>query len=97
MIPDSELAAVHAVVQGRVQGVFFRDSVSRRARELALNGYVRNLPGGEAVEVRAEGERNRLEQLVNYLHKGPAAASVKRVETDWSEYTGDYSSFNIRY
>ncbi len=97
MTPDSELAAVHAVVQGRVQGVFFRDFVSRRARELALSGYVCNLPGGEAVEVRAEGERNRLEQLVGYLHKGPAAASVKRVETDWSEYTGDYTGFNTRY
>lgn len=97
MIPDSELAAVHAVVRGRVQGVFFRDFVSRRARELALSGYVRNLPGGEAVEVRAEGERNRLEQLVDYLHKGPPAASVKRVETDWSGYTGGYTGFNIRY
>jgi acylphosphatase len=97
MIPDSELAAVRAVVQGRVQGVFFRDSVCRRARELALSGYVRNLPGGEAVEVCAEGERNRLEQLVNYLHKGPPAAIVKRVETDWSGHTGDYTGFNIRY
>jgi acylphosphatase len=97
MTPDSELVAVHAIVKGRVQGVFFRDFVARRARELALSGYVRNLPGGEAVEVRAEGERSRLEQLVNYLHKGPPAASVKRVEADWSEYTGEYTGFNIRY
>jgi acylphosphatase len=97
MMPDSELAAVHALVQGRVQGVFFRDSVSRRARELGLSGYVRNLPGGEAVEVHAEGARYQLERLVDYLHKGPPAARVKRVETDWSEYTGDYSGFNIEY
>jgi acylphosphatase len=92
-----ELAAVHALVQGRVQGVFFRDSVSQRARELGLYGHVRNLPGGEAVEVRAEGQRHQLERLVDYLHKGPPAARVKRVETEWSEYTGDYSVFTIKY
>jgi acylphosphatase len=97
MMPDSELVAVHAVVRGRVQSVFFRDFVARHARDLALSGYVRNLPDGEAVEVRAEGERNRLEQLVNYLRKGPPAARVNTVGTDWSEYTGDYTGFNIRY
>jgi acylphosphatase len=97
MTPDSKLSAVHAIVKGRVQGVFFRDFVARHARELSLSGYVRNLPGGEAVEVRAEGEHSRLAQLVNYLHKGPPAARVKIVETDWSEHTGEYTGFNIRY
>jgi acylphosphatase len=97
MMSDSELAAVHAVVRGRVQGVFFRDFVSRRARELGLSGHVHNLPGGEAVEVHAEGERHRLERLIDYLHEGPPAARVKRVETEWSEYTGDYSVFTIKY
>jgi acylphosphatase len=97
MMPDSELAAVHAVVWGRVQGVFFRDSVSRHARELSLCGYVRNLPGGEAVEVHAEGERHQLERLVDYLHEGPPAARVQEVETDWTKYTGDYSIFTIEY
>ena len=93
----TELASVKAVVYGYVQGVFFRAFVSRRATELGLTGYVRNLPGGEAVEVHAEGERNKLEQLISYLNVGPSAAKVERVITDWSEYTGGYSHFAIRY
>jgi len=97
MMHDSELAAVQAVVHGYVQGVFFRDFVSRRARELGLTGYVRNLPGGEAVEVHAEGEHGRLEQLIGYLHIGPPAARVARVATDWTEHTGSYSGFTVRY
>jgi len=92
----SNLASVQAIVYGYVQGVFFRAFVSRRAAELGLTGYVRNLPSGE-VEVQAEGERKQLEELINYLKMGPAAAKVERVVTNWSEYTGSYSRFSIRY
>jgi acylphosphatase len=93
----AELASVQAIVYGYVQGVFFRAFVSRRAKELGLVGYVRNLPGGEAVEVNAEGERKQLEELIGYLKLGPPAAKVERVITKWSEYGGSYSGFNIRY
>jgi acylphosphatase len=94
---NADLASLQAVVYGYVQGVFFRAFVSRRASELGLTGYVRNLPDREAVEVHAEGERNKLERLMGYLKAGPSAARVKRVETNWSEYTGSYSGFGIRY
>ena len=93
----AELASVHAVVYGHVQGVFFRAFVSEQARELGLTGYVRNLGDREAVEVQAEGERRQLEKLVDYLKIGPPAARVEKVVTDWSEYTGSYSGFRIRY
>ena len=93
----TDLASVRAIVYGYVQGVFFRAFVSRRATELGLTGYVRNLPGGEAVEVNAEGKRNKLEELIGYLKVGPPAAKVEKVVTDWSEYTGGYSGFSIRY
>ena len=93
----ADLASFRAIVYGRVQGVYFRDFTSRRAGELGLTGYVRNLPGGKAVEVQAEGERNRLERLIDHLKDGPPGARVERVETTWSEYTGSYSSFSIRY
>ena len=92
----TDLVSVHAVVYGYVQGVFFRDFVSRRATELGLTGYVRNLPGG-AVEVHAEGERKQLEELIGHLKVGPPAAKVEKVVTNWSEYTGNYSCFSIRY
>jgi acylphosphatase len=93
----TDLASVQVVVHGIVQGVFFRAFVQRLATRLGLTGYVRNLPGGEAVEVHAEGERKQLEELIGYLKIGPPEAKVEKVATSWAEYTGSYSGFGIRY
>jgi len=93
----ADLASVRVVVYGYVQGVFFRAFASRRARELGLTGYVCNLPGREAVEVQAEGERNQLEKLIDYLKLGPPTARVEKVVTKWSKYTGSYPAFGTRY
>ena len=92
----TDLAALQVIVYGYVQGVSFRAFVARRAKELGLTGYVRNLPGG-AVEVNAEGERKQLEELTDRLKVGPPEAEVKRVVTRWSEYSDSYSSFVIRH
>ncbi|MFC1901686.1 acylphosphatase [Chloroflexota bacterium] len=92
----AELAALQANVCGRVQGVFFRAFVAGWAEKLGLVGYVRNLPDG-AVEVRAEGERPRLEELAGYLEVGPPAARIDKVVTNWSEYGGAYRGFSVRY
>lgn len=88
---------MRAIVYGRVQGVYFRAFALRRATELDLTGYVRNLPGGRAVEVQAEGKRARLERLVEHLKMGPPGARVERVETHWGERSGAYADFVIRY
>ncbi len=93
----ADLASVRVVVYGYVQGVFFRAFASRQATKLGLNGYARNLPSREAVEVQAEGERKQLEKLIDYLKLGPPTARVGKVVTKWSEYTGNYSGFSIRY
>ena len=93
----NELASVQAIVYGHVQGVFFRAFVSRCAAELGLNGYVRNLRFKEAVEVQAEGERKQLEKLIGHLKVGPPGARVGKVATNWSEHTGNYSGFSVRY
>ena len=92
----SDLVSLRAVVYGLVQGIFFRAFVSRRARELELTGYVRNLPE-RMVEVQAEGERDKLEKLIVSLHAGPPGAKVEKVITVWSKYTGDYTGFSVRY
>jgi len=92
-----DLTSVRAIVYGYVQGVFFRAFVSRRAKQLGITGYVRNLSGGEAVEVQAEGERKQLERLVDSLKLGPPKARVEKVGTKWSKYTGSYPGFSIRY
>ena len=92
----ADLAALQAIVYGRVQGVLFRAFVNRRANELGLAGYLRNMPDG-GVEVQAEGERRQLEKLMDYLKEGPPAARVDEVVTSWAEYTGSYPRFSIRY
>ena len=93
----AELVSLQVLVYGRVQGVYFRAATSRRAKELGLTGYVRNLASGKAVEVQAEGERDRLEKLIDYLKVGPPGARVEKVDSNWSEYSGSYTNFSIRY
>ncbi|HXG42154.1 MAG TPA: acylphosphatase [Dehalococcoidia bacterium] len=89
------MASLRAIVRGRVQGVGFRDFVWRRARFLGVRGYVRNLPDGQSVEVVAEGEREALEQLLEYLREGPRAARVDAVEVEWAQPSGRYRDFAI--
>lgn len=93
----ADLSAVKALVYGRVQGVFFRAFVAGWAERLGVTGYARNLLGGETVEVVAEGERKQLTELIKHLHAGPPGARVDKVDTTWSEHTGKYRSFQIRY
>ena len=91
----TDLASFQAFVYGRVQGVFFRAFVVRYATELGITGYVRDVNNG-SLEVQAEGDKKQLEKLIAYLEEGPPAATVARLVTDWSEYTGNYAGFSIR-
>ncbi len=93
----AELAHLSATVHGRVQGVYFRHFVRNAARKLSLTGYVRNLAGGNAVEVEAEGARPQLEQLLEQLRVGPPGARVKYVEVAWSDYSGRYADFSVKH
>jgi acylphosphatase len=85
------------LVYGRVQGVFFRDFILKQASGLGIFGYVRNLNGGKALEVRAEGERTKLEEMIDDINTGPPAAKVEKTEVIWSDYSGKYSNFSIVY
>jgi len=91
----AEMAYLKALVYGRVQGVFFRYFVRNIARNLGLKGYARNLPGGNAVEVQAEGNKQQLEELIEQLKIGPPGAQVKEVEINWSAYSGQFTTFSI--
>jgi acylphosphatase len=66
------------LVSGRVQGVFFRADAKRRADELGLAGYARNLPDGR-VELVAEGEADAVEHLGRWARQGSARAQVSAV------------------
>lgn len=97
MTEPQPVAALRAVVRGRVQGIGFRDYVLTRARFLGLTGYVRNLPDGRSVEVVAEGPRGELEQLLEHVREGPRMSRVDAVETEWGEPTGAYDGFGVGY
>jgi acylphosphatase len=92
-----EITAIKATVHGRVQGVFFRASTRKVARELELSGTVRNLPGWREVEVHAEGEKAQIEKLIEFLNTGPPGAKVEKVDVEWLEFTGKYNGFNVIY
>lgn len=96
MAESAQQASLHALVSGRVQGVFYRMFVYREANALGLRGAVRNLPDGR-VEVRAEGERARLDALVERLKAGPRGAAVSGVDAEWLDYSHDYDDFSIAY
>jgi len=85
----------HIYVSGRVQGVFFRHNAQMKARELGLTGWVRNTEEGQ-VEVLAEGEEGRIEELIAWCKRGPSAASVDRVEVTEKPFTGEFKTFSIR-
>lgn len=93
----AEMAYLRARIYGRVQGVFFRYFVQDAAKTLGLKGYVRNLPGGDAVEVGVEGDREKLIRLLAQLKIGSPSASVEEVEAAWSKYSGQFNDFHIRY
>jgi acylphosphatase len=93
----TQKAHLSAKAYGRVQGVSFRYFVRDVARTLGLKGYARNLPSGDAVEVQAEGEKQQLEKLAEQLEIGPPGARVRKVETTWTDYSGQFSDFEIRH
>lgn len=92
----SDRARLRAIVAGVVQGVNFRYHTRRQAQALLLDGWVRNLRDG-SVEVLAEGPRPQLDALLRYLHRGPPAAQVARVDAHWSAPVGDVTGFDITF
>ena len=89
-------ASAEIIVEGRVQGVGYRDYVRRRALGLGLVGYVMNLKDGR-VRVHAEGAREVIEDLMRQLEKGPPLSRVDRVTPRWLLPGRRYASFDIRY
>jgi len=85
---------IHALISGRVQGVFFRVHTRAKARDLGLSGWVCNLPDGR-VELVAEGEETKIATLLDWAQVGPPSARVEYVQADWSAPRGE-PEFYIR-
>jgi len=87
---------VSVTVHGRVQGVAFRHYTCRRALELGITGWVRNLPDG-AVEGLFEGDDSAVAALVEWCRNGPPAARVDRLDISTGTYCGEFESFAITF
>ena len=85
----------HYIVEGQVQGVFFRASAQDVANNIGVKGWVRNLANG-SVEVVACGTEQQLATLETWLNNGPPMAVVNRLKkADW-EPTATFTEFKIR-
>jgi acylphosphatase len=87
---------VHVIVEGRVQGVFFRAFTRDEAVRLGLSGWVRNRSNG-SVEALVEGEKSRVEKMVQWLHQGSPNSIVEKVQLTEETPVGDTGTFEIHY
>jgi len=90
----SSVIRAHVYIQGRVQGVFYRDWTRKLAQSLGLTGWVRNLEDGR-VEAIFEGERKKIKEIIDSCKKGPGISSVSHVDVIWEEGTGEFKDFAI--
>ena len=86
---------VHIIVHGQVQGVNFRRHTAQKAKELGVHGYVRNLPDN-AVEVVAEGNAEKVEELIAFCRRGPSMAVVTEVIVEEEKPKRDMQAFEVR-
>ena len=86
----------HAVISGRVQGVFFRVETQRAAERFGVCGWVRNRRDG-SVEAVFEGEQHAVDATLNWCQQGPGMARVDKVDVSWQDYTGEFKSFDITH
>lgn len=82
------------IVRGRVQGVFFRDSLRRLAQQRQVAGWVSNRPDG-AVEAVLEGDEDAIQRLVEFAHRGPRGAQVESVDV-FNEEPEGLTGFRVR-
>lgn len=88
-----EVKTLHLVMHGRVQGVWYRDSMRREAEKLGVSGWVRNCIGG-TVEAMVQGDAAAVDSLLAWAHRGPEQAQVSRV--DEAPGSGSFTGFEVR-
>jgi acylphosphatase len=97
--PDSEkneIVRAHIWVKGRVQGVGFRAHVEYSARQIGgLTGWVRNV-GDDTVEAVAEGEREKVDRLIDVMKQGPRGSRVDESKLESETPTGEFIQFGVK-
>ena len=93
---ETSVVRAHIWVKGRVQGVGFRAHVEYSARQIrGLTGWVRNV-GYDTVEAVAEGERGKVERLIDAMKQGPRSSRVDETKVEWEEPTGEFDGFGVK-
>lgn len=87
---------VHALIRGRVQGVFFRKETQKQAVIRNVRGWVKNRADG-SVEAVFEGNRQDVSDLLRWCEQGPPAADVSSVQATETDFTGEFSGFVIAH
>ena len=82
----------HLLIKGRVQMVGFRYFTRKKAQELGVNGWIKNLPDGD-VEAVIGGEDSAVEQLIEYCKRGPLFADVTKIELQERSYSKEFKQF----
>ena len=89
-------ARKHVIVEGRVQGVFFRNRTKHEADTLGVKGWILNRSDGQ-VEAIFEGEEAAVRKIIAFCKTEPPGAKVKSVAVTSGEHTGEFREFEIRY
>lgn len=88
------MQTIHTRIEGRVQGVFFRDSTCKEAIRLGLKGWVKNMNDG-AVEAVFQGDEESLTKMQAWLKEGPSQAQVTEVVVDRIDEKRVYDTFQV--
>jgi acylphosphatase len=91
-----EKVRARVIVEGRVQGVFFRHHTQATAFRLGVKGWVKNRRDG-CVEAVFEGDREQVDQIIRWCHLGPSEAKVRNVSVAWELYTAEFEDFSVTY
>ena len=86
----------HAIITGRVQGVFFRVETKYAAEGFGVVGWVRNKMDG-SVEAVFEGEEADVKAMLAWCQTGPSRARVDKAEATRQDYTGEFETFDVTY
>ena len=87
---------IRIIVTGKVQGVFFRQSLKIKAKKNEIFGWVKNLKDGR-VEAILEGDEEKINKIIEWAHGGPANARVEDVEIYNEKFIGEFSKFDVLY
>ena len=91
-----EKVRARVIIEGRVQGVFFRHHTQEMAFRLGVKGWVKNRRDG-SVEAAFEGDRERVDQIIRWCRLGPPEARVTEVYVNWEVYIGEFEDFSVTY